>query len=78
MFFPLADGRRLSKALASSRLEVIENARTFSMIDQPDRLAKLIADFAQGTVPLSSRPEVSVDELDGPRSFTDGGRASLG
>jgi len=26
---------------------MIENARTFSMIDQPDRLADLIANFAQ-------------------------------
>jgi hypothetical protein len=26
---------------------VIENARTLSMIDQPDRLADLIANFAQ-------------------------------
>jgi hypothetical protein len=46
-FFPLEDGRRLAAALPHSRLEVIENARTFSMIDQPDRLADLIADFAQ-------------------------------
>jgi pimeloyl-ACP methyl ester carboxylesterase len=45
-FFPLEDGQRLAEALPSSRLEVIENARTFSMIDQPDRLAELIADFA--------------------------------
>lgn len=46
-FFPLEDGRRLAEALTNSRLEVIEDARTFSMIDQPDRLAELIADFAQ-------------------------------
>jgi pimeloyl-ACP methyl ester carboxylesterase len=46
-FFPLEDGQRLAEALPNSRLEVIENARTFSMIDQPDRLAELIADFAQ-------------------------------
>lgn len=46
-FFPLDDGRRLAEALPDSRFEVIENARTFSMIDQPDRLAELIADFAQ-------------------------------
>ena len=46
-FFPLEDGRRLAEALPNSRLEVIENARTFSMIDKPDRLAELIADFAQ-------------------------------
>jgi hypothetical protein len=46
-FFPREDGRRLAEALPDSRLEVIEDARTFSMIDQPDRLADLIADFAQ-------------------------------
>ena len=47
VFFPRADGQRLAEALPNGRLEVIENARTFSMIDQPDRLADLIADFAQ-------------------------------
>jgi pimeloyl-ACP methyl ester carboxylesterase len=45
-FFPLEDGRRLAAALPDARLEVIERARTFSMIDQPDRLAELIAGFA--------------------------------
>ncbi|MGB0098401.1 MAG: alpha/beta hydrolase [Solirubrobacteraceae bacterium] len=46
-FFPLEDGRRLTEALPNGRLEVIENARTFSMIDQPDQLADLIGDFVQ-------------------------------
>ena len=45
-FFPLADGERLAAVLPDSRLEVIERARTFSMLDQPARLAVLIADFA--------------------------------
>jgi pimeloyl-ACP methyl ester carboxylesterase len=45
-FFPLDDGRRLAAALPDSRFELIERARTFSMIDQPDALADLIADFA--------------------------------
>jgi len=45
-FFPLEDGKRLVSALADARLEVIDGARTFSMIDQPDALADLVADFA--------------------------------
>ena len=44
-FFPLEDGRRLAAALPDSRLETIQRSRTFSMIDQPDQLAQLIADF---------------------------------
>jgi pimeloyl-ACP methyl ester carboxylesterase len=47
-FFPLEDGRRLAATLPAARLEVIPEARTFSMIDQPDVLAGLIADFADG------------------------------
>ena len=47
VFFPVEDGERLAEALPNGRLEVIENARTFSMIDQPDGLADLIADFAR-------------------------------
>lgn len=45
-FFPLEDGRRLAETLPDARLEVIERARTFSMIDQPERLAELIGEFA--------------------------------
>ncbi len=45
-FFPLEDANRLAAALPDSRVEVIPRAKTFSMIDQPDRLARLIADFA--------------------------------
>jgi pimeloyl-ACP methyl ester carboxylesterase len=48
-FFPLEDGRRLADALPNGQLEVIENARTFSMLDQPDRLAELVAGVAQAT-----------------------------
>jgi pimeloyl-ACP methyl ester carboxylesterase len=52
-FFPLGDGRRLAATLPNARLEVIEGSRTFSMVDQPDRLAALIADFADA--PASRR-----------------------
>jgi pimeloyl-ACP methyl ester carboxylesterase len=48
-FFPLEDGRRLATALPNSQLEVIGQARTFSMIDRPDQLADLIADFAHAS-----------------------------
>jgi pimeloyl-ACP methyl ester carboxylesterase len=45
-FFPVEDGRRLAAALPNAQLHVIENARTFSMLDQPDRLADLIGTTA--------------------------------
>jgi pimeloyl-ACP methyl ester carboxylesterase len=51
-FFPIEDGRRLAATLPNARLEVIERARTFSMIDQPDELAGLIAGFAAGRADL--------------------------
>src|SRR5437764_425120 len=38
--------RRLASALPNARLEVIQGERTFSMIDQPVRLAEVIAEFA--------------------------------
>jgi pimeloyl-ACP methyl ester carboxylesterase len=41
-FFPLDDGKRLAATLPNSRLEVIEGARTFTMLDKPERLAGLI------------------------------------
>ena len=49
VFFPQSDGQRLADALPHSRLEIIEGARTYSMIDQPDVLAGLIAEFATAT-----------------------------
>jgi pimeloyl-ACP methyl ester carboxylesterase len=48
-FFPVEDGRRLAAALPNSRFELIQHARTFSMIDQPDALAELICEFAHST-----------------------------
>jgi pimeloyl-ACP methyl ester carboxylesterase len=45
-FFPVQDGRRLAAALPNSRFELIEHARTFSMIDQPNVLAELISVLA--------------------------------
>jgi pimeloyl-ACP methyl ester carboxylesterase len=44
--FPLEDARRLAAQLPDARVETIAGSRTFSMIDQPDRLAELIGEFA--------------------------------
>ncbi|MBK5232668.1 MAG: alpha/beta hydrolase [Thermoleophilia bacterium] len=45
--FPPADGEALAKALPDSRLEWVDDAYTFSMEDNPDRLAELIRDFVR-------------------------------
>lgn len=47
LFFPIDDGKRLAEVLPDARFELINGARTFSMIDQPDRLADLVAEFAK-------------------------------
>src|SRR5690625_3771662 len=49
LFFPVEDGRRLADVLPDARFELLEGARTFSMIDQPGRLAELVAEFAGAT-----------------------------
>ncbi|ORA14761.1 alpha/beta fold hydrolase [Mycobacterium asiaticum] len=48
-FFELQDGRRLAATIPNARLEVIAGARTFSMVDQPDRLADLLSSVAVRT-----------------------------
>jgi pimeloyl-ACP methyl ester carboxylesterase len=48
-FFELGDGERLASIIPHARLEVIDNARTFSMIDRPDRLADLMSTVAVRT-----------------------------
>ncbi len=45
-FFPLAEGERLAAAFPRSRLEKIDNARTFVQMDAPERLAELILESA--------------------------------
>jgi pimeloyl-ACP methyl ester carboxylesterase len=47
VFFPLGDGERLAATLPNARLEVIDGARTFSMLDQPQRLADLMFALAR-------------------------------
>jgi pimeloyl-ACP methyl ester carboxylesterase len=48
-FFELGDGERLAATIPNARLEVIEGARTFSMLDRPDRLADLLSTVAVRT-----------------------------
>ncbi|MCV7199135.1 alpha/beta fold hydrolase [Mycobacterium angelicum] len=45
-FFPFEDGERLAATIPNARLEVIDGARTFSMLDRPDRLADLLSAIA--------------------------------
>jgi pimeloyl-ACP methyl ester carboxylesterase len=42
-FFPLSDAQRLARTLPNARLETIDDARTYVQVDQPQRLAELIA-----------------------------------
>lgn len=49
--FAIRDAERLAGLLPDARVERIENSRTFSMIDQPARLAELIVEFANARVP---------------------------
>jgi len=45
-FFEQEDGARLAATIPNARLEIIEGARTFSMVDQPGRLADLLSTVA--------------------------------
>jgi pimeloyl-ACP methyl ester carboxylesterase len=46
-FFPTEHAERLASDFPNARLEWVENARTFSAEDQPERLAELIAGFVR-------------------------------
>jgi pimeloyl-ACP methyl ester carboxylesterase len=46
-FFPPAHAERLASDIPGARLEWIDDAYTFSMQDQPERLAELIAGFVR-------------------------------
>jgi pimeloyl-ACP methyl ester carboxylesterase len=50
-FFPPSDAERLAADIPNARLEWIEDARTFSSEDQPERLVELIAAFASEPAP---------------------------
>ncbi|WP_301147409.1 alpha/beta fold hydrolase [Mycobacterium simiae] len=49
VFFDLADGERLAATIPHAKLEVIDGARTFSMVDRPDVLADLLSTIAVRT-----------------------------
>jgi pimeloyl-ACP methyl ester carboxylesterase len=46
VFFPWREAERLAADLPGTRLEAIDDARTFVSVDQPERTAALIAGFA--------------------------------
>jgi pimeloyl-ACP methyl ester carboxylesterase len=58
-FFPFADAERLANALPNASIERVENARTFVQLDAPDRLAQLIAQFAEAAGSAGSAGEPS-------------------
>ncbi|NUT55288.1 MAG: hypothetical protein HOQ03_04810 [Thermoleophilia bacterium] len=45
--FPLEHAQRLAAAQPDARVETIAGSRAFSMIDQPDVLARLIGELAE-------------------------------
>ncbi len=45
--FPVADAHKLAADLPNGRVEFVEDAYTFSMEDNPDQLAELIAGFVR-------------------------------
>jgi pimeloyl-ACP methyl ester carboxylesterase len=47
--FPVRDAERLAAVFPNARVERVARSRTFVMVDQPDRLATLVAGFAPGT-----------------------------
>jgi pimeloyl-ACP methyl ester carboxylesterase len=48
-FFKLSDAERLAETIPDARLETISDAKTFVALDQPERLAELIASFISET-----------------------------
>jgi pimeloyl-ACP methyl ester carboxylesterase len=49
-FFPTEHAERLAKVIPNARLEWIAGARTFSMEDEPERVAELIGSFMRESV----------------------------
>ncbi len=51
-FFRLRNAERLANAFPNARLELVEDSYTFISLDQPERSAQLIAEFAREPVAL--------------------------
>jgi pimeloyl-ACP methyl ester carboxylesterase len=47
--FPIRDAERLAAVFPDARVELVDDSRTFVMVDQPGRLADLVAAFAPVT-----------------------------
>jgi pimeloyl-ACP methyl ester carboxylesterase len=46
-FFKLSYAERLQQTIPDCRLELVEDAKTFSPLDQPERIGELIAEFVR-------------------------------
>ena len=44
--FPIDDAKRLEQTLPNARLEIVEDSYAFVPEDQPERLARMIVEFA--------------------------------
>jgi pimeloyl-ACP methyl ester carboxylesterase len=53
-FFKLTNAERMAREIPGARLELIEDSLTFVAIDQPQRTAELIAEFAREPVTAAS------------------------
>jgi pimeloyl-ACP methyl ester carboxylesterase len=53
-FFKLSDAERLQQTIPNSRLERIVDAKTFSPMDQPERIGELIAEFVRMPAPSAA------------------------
>ncbi len=60
-FFPVEHARRLAAVLPDARVEIIQDSRTWVMLDQPERTASLIAGLAQRAADLARRASAHQD-----------------
>ena len=55
-FFLFEHAQRLAQIIPDARIETIDDAKTFVMEDQPERLAELIRDFVKDGAPAPTPP----------------------